>query len=187
MNTFIKLFIAVGLAAVLTPGAYAGGKVQVCHVSGKSLKSKLLNLPSKAAQAHARHGDLIGGAQETGQLCSDGIDNDCDGTVDNADPSCAPVVLCPCDFISLATMETLDDIARSSAAYCSSGDVVWDVPDAAVQPFILYEFEARSAPNRCKITVDMKLLQEEVGITDAELGSCRAVLETSQAWRDTCE
>lgn len=62
--------------------AFAGSsKVNVCH-NGRSL-----NVSSSAVGGHTGHGDWLVASSET---CEDGVDNDCDGVVDDGCP------VCPC-------------------------------------------------------------------------------------------
>ena len=76
-------FIALSalLLAIAPATALAGSsKVNVCH-DGRSL-----SVSSSATSGHEGHGDWL----VTDEVCEDGIDNDCDGIVDDGCP------VCPC-------------------------------------------------------------------------------------------
>jgi hypothetical protein len=52
-------------------------RVEVCHIDEDGV-GRILLLPQRAADAHARHGDLPAEAERC-----DGRDNDCNGVVDD--------------------------------------------------------------------------------------------------------
>lgn len=68
------------LFLLLSSLALAGSDVSICH------KGAPLHVSSRAVPGHVGHGDWLVGDE----ICEDGIDNDCDGQVDDGCP------VCPC-------------------------------------------------------------------------------------------
>ena len=63
---------------MLIPNASAANsRSLLCHVSGNSHQS--LEVSSNAVNGHLGHGDWLVGTE----TCGDGVDNDCDGVIDN--------------------------------------------------------------------------------------------------------
>lgn len=73
-------FPNVGDTCTVGVGACQATGVEVCSLDGQSTVCNAVPLPASAEGP-------------TGPTCSDGIDNDCDGFVDLADPSCGAVRL----------------------------------------------------------------------------------------------
>lgn len=103
MNTIYELLksrftqylnLAIGIALLVlvfsSVSAKPNNKIEVCHVPPDNpTNSVLININANAVGAHqSDHGDLVTGLLETegdGDLCEDGIDNDCDGLIDEED------------------------------------------------------------------------------------------------------
>jgi hypothetical protein len=78
----IVIIAAVAAALVCSPAAAKNNKVDVCHVEGNG-GYHIINVNENAVDAHLGHGDWL----VTEEVCGDGIDNDCDGDVDE---DCCP-------------------------------------------------------------------------------------------------
>jgi len=67
------------------------GKVEICHLPPDNPSNpRLITVNEAAVATHLDHGDSFT------EICDDGLDNDCDGLVDAADPDCAVAPACPC-------------------------------------------------------------------------------------------
>lgn len=88
--------LLAGGALLLGSAAMAGQpKVNVCHrPPGNPANFNIISVAPSAVPAHLAHGDNVVGPE----ICGDGIDNDCNGVVDDANV-CGPAVLdCRCVF-----------------------------------------------------------------------------------------
>lgn len=76
--------LLLGLAWLASPAQAAGDKVTICHIPpGNPENVQIIDVSASAAQKHIdRHGDSIFGGEE---VC-DGVDNDCNGFVDEGFP-----------------------------------------------------------------------------------------------------
>jgi hypothetical protein len=74
-----RLLGGLGLGVILAAAPALAAKVAVCHrPPGNPAKFKILNINESDKDDHLAHGDNVVGPE----VC-DGIDNDCDGEVDN--------------------------------------------------------------------------------------------------------
>ena len=77
-----RTLVVSAVLLALPLSAFAGStKANVCH------NGSALSVSSSAIGGHTGHGDWLVASSET---CEDGIDNDCDGVVDDGCP------VCPC-------------------------------------------------------------------------------------------
>jgi hypothetical protein len=89
MKSVRTLLVAAGVL-LLGSAAMAGApKVNVCHIPpGNPGNPHSISVAASAVPAHLAHGDHLVGAE----VC-DGVDNDCDGTIDEGGV-CTPI---PCN------------------------------------------------------------------------------------------
>jgi hypothetical protein len=108
------LWLGIVVVVASQPALAQQERVAVCHHSPDNPENfHILYVAPQAVAEHLTHGDNLvhpegGHSQDT---CTDGIDNDCNGLIDSADPHCPPN--CHPDLTPGCTPET-------AATYCCS-------------------------------------------------------------------
>ena len=120
--------LALGVLAPCVQGQ-SGDKVMVCHrPPGNPANFHIITVDPSAVDDHLAHGDNV----VEPEACDDGVDNDCNGLVDNEDPACR--VSCteceriyseciyPCQLIRQGCEPAGEPIPQCEAAYevCTS-------------------------------------------------------------------
>jgi len=129
MNTFrsftdsffsIRAVMFQAVTLLLSVTVWAGdNKVDICHTLPNG-NVNLLNVSTRALPAHLAHGDYI----PESEICGDGIDNDCDSTIDEED--CTSLNFfgqCP---VPTTTSTCIINIA-TGAATCDNGNPTYTV------------------------------------------------------------
>ena len=98
------LWLGLVVVVAYQPALAEQQRVAVCHrPPGNPADFEILFLPPPAVAAHLAHGDNVMHSEgvDSPGTCTDGIDNDCDGLIDSADPKCTPSCTAnggPCDL-----------------------------------------------------------------------------------------
>ena len=129
-----------GDSGLMEPGSFNPRKVEICHIKGNG-DANIISVSSNAVDAHIRHGDHRALDHE---VCEDGIDNDCNGQLDDG---CA--VICPCfdeADIDEAYTAWVEDSPDQENAACYDEQVGWqDGPgDYGQYDSVTLSFEALS-------------------------------------------
>jgi hypothetical protein len=158
----------VAAASPTSPGfsadaaACSGNKVQVCHrPPGNPTNRQQLCIATNALPAHLGHGDSL----SSPEAC-DGVDNDCDGSVDEGGVCAAS---CPCNYASVAmtvanwTASATKAFGSTCLLYADNGTALW-----------VSNFDGQ---NQCQIQVNGVVNQSSGGLTNSQLDACVDALD----------
>ncbi|MDP2308459.1 MAG: hypothetical protein Q8P18_20740 [Pseudomonadota bacterium] len=156
--TFVALLLPLPALARAT-------KVDVCHAPGAS--RQVINVSSSAVGAHVAHGDHV----VTDEVCGDGVDNNCDGEIDE---DC-----CPC-FTQAELVSWFD-----AGDQCIDFDL--GTPDAAFDATYLASYEGAGLAagvgdypfypaNFCAVIDLTNTGAIQWGITDEEYVDCAMIV-----------
>ncbi len=122
------LKIATVLVALGVPMVAQSATIEVCHQMGGGKMAKLTTSEA-ALKGHQGHGDWV----VTAEICGDGIDNDCDGQIDEC------ISTCPC--FSQAEFDIAKNVVTSTQWTNVLGAGGCETPDPS-NPQVEPTFEA---------------------------------------------
>ena len=124
------LWLGIVVVVASQPALARQERVAVCHhPPGNPANFHILYVAPQAVAAHLAHGDNLvdpEGVDSQG-TCTDGIDNDCNGLIDSADPKCTP---------SCHPDGTFGCTEENAATFCCSGACY--VPTNGTAPFCAF-------------------------------------------------
>jgi len=132
MVSAMLLFLSQTEALAKKGGKQKGQtKVDICHVTASG-RSFPITVAEPAVSAHLERGDHLIGTElcngidddcdgqidehATAEICDDGIDNDCDGDIDSDDSDCGDICLDIDDIVHW--ISECPEIAGCPAGYC---------------------------------------------------------------------